>query len=268
MNRPRLRDSGRLSDPDLYPLNEFPKDLITSIGSYLVYLMYIGRKDISGSDWGDAFADAIKGTHLDSPVGIADVVKGKQCWSMKTVKNDNPFTCTSIRLISGRCSPDYSYGITDPHKDIQKTGEAVLGIWNERVNIATDHYSQVRTGILVRSSDLLSYSLFEEDTGRYRTSDYHWEVNKNGNLLGIDKEGKTKFTWQPHGSQFTIHVDVPANATKFTVKEPPKLSKEHVLQSIDFDSSWITIIDNVQEYMSLKRIKYYSDEIKKSTSEE
>lgn len=32
---------------------------------------------------------------------------------------------TSVKLISGRCSPDYSYGITDPHKDVQKTGEAV-----------------------------------------------------------------------------------------------------------------------------------------------
>ena len=91
---------------------------------------------------------------------------------MKTVKNANPFTCKNIRLISGRCSPDYSYGITDPHKDVQRTGEAVLGIWNERVNIAHDHYSQTRTAILVRSNDLLSYSLFEEETQRYRTTDY------------------------------------------------------------------------------------------------
>jgi len=263
MNRPKLKDSSKLSELDLYPLNEFPADIITSIGAYFIYLLYTGRKDISGTDWGDAFADAISGTHLDSPVGIADVVKGKQCWSMKTVKNDNPFTCTSIRLISGRCSPDYSYGITDPHKDIQKTGEAVLGIWNERVNIATDHYSQVRTGILVRSSDLLSYSLFEEDTGRYRTSDYHWEVNKNGNLIGIDNNGKTKFTWQPHGSQFTIHVDIPEDAIKFTIKEPPKLNKDNVLKSIDFDDSWITIVKDVKAYLTDKRLKAYSDELNK-----
>ena len=155
---PKLKDSKKLTTKELYPLNIFPDNLITEIGSYFVYLLYIGRTDITGADWGDAFAQAIKGLHLDSPVGIADVVLNKNCWSMKTVKNSDPFSAKNIRLISGRCSPDYSYGIADPHKDVQKTGEAVLGIWNERVNIANDHYSQLRTSILIRSNDLLSYS--------------------------------------------------------------------------------------------------------------
>lgn len=240
--RPRLRDSKQLTTQTLYPLNVFPTDLITDIGSYLVYLIYIGRKDISGSDWGDAFANAIKGKHLDSPVGIADVVFDKNCWSMKTVKATDPFASSSVRVISGRCSPDYSYGITDPHSDIQRTGEAVLSIWNERVNIATDHYSRVRTGILIRSYDLLSYRLFEEETLRYRTTDYHWEVNTNGNLIGKDKNDKTCFTWQPHGSQFTIHTEVPETAVKFRIKQPPILKKEDVLKGINFDPSWVEIL--------------------------
>ena len=241
--RPRLRDSGRLTTETLYPLNVFPTELINKIGGYLVYLIYIGRKDVSGNDWGDAFADAISGTHLDSPVGIADVVKDRNCWSMKTVKVNDPFAATSIRLISGRCSPDYSYGITDPHQDVQRTGEAVLNIWNERINIATDHYSRVRTAILVRSYDLLSYRLFEEETQRFRTTDYHWEVNSNGNLIGLDHNNKVCFTWQPHGSQFTIHTEVPAEAIKFQIRRPPMLQKNDVLQSINFDESWITIIE-------------------------
>lgn len=240
--RPRLRDSKQLTTQTLYPLNVFPEDIITDIGSYLVYLIYIGRKDISGADWGDAFASAIGGKHLDSPVGIADVVLDKNCWSMKTVKATDPFASSTVRLISGRCSPDYSYGITDPHSDIQRTGEAVLNIWNERVNIATDHYSRLRTGILIRSYDLLSYRLFEEDTHRYRTTDYHWEVNPNGNLIGKDSNGRVCFTWQPHGSQFTIHTEVPESAVKFRVKQPPTLRKEDVLKSIDFDPSWVEIL--------------------------
>ena len=64
-NRPRLRDSKHLTTQTLYPLNVFPEELINKIGGYLVYLIYIGRKDVSGNDWGDAFADAIKGVHLD-----------------------------------------------------------------------------------------------------------------------------------------------------------------------------------------------------------
>lgn len=132
--RPKLRDAARLTSHDLYPLNVFPEEIVRKIGGYLVYLIYIGRKDISGDDWGDAFANATGGTHLESPIGIADVVLDKNCWSMKTVKAGRPLTVKTVRLISGRCSPDYSYGITDPHEDVQRTGEAVLGIWNERVN--------------------------------------------------------------------------------------------------------------------------------------
>lgn len=188
-NRPRLRDSKRLTTQTVYPLNVFPNELVNKIGGYLVYLIYIGRKDVSGNDWGDVFADSIGGTHLDSPLGIADVALDKNCWSMKTVKASDPFACTSVRLISGRCSPDYSYGITDPHIDVQKTGEAVLNIWNERINIAADHFTRVRTAVLVRSYDLLSYRLFEEEAHRYRTTDYHWEVNSNVNLIGINHHG-------------------------------------------------------------------------------
>lgn len=157
-------------------------------------------------------------------------------------KNSDPFSAKNIRLISGRCSPDYSYGITDPHKDVQKTGEAVLGIWNERVNIPNDRYSQLRTSILIRSNDLLSYSLFEEETLRYRTTDYRWDVNKNGNLIGLDKNEKVCFTWQPHGSQFTIHTEIPDSSVKFTIKQPPKLERKEILEKIHFDTSWITII--------------------------
>ena len=213
------------------------------IGSYFVYLLYIGRKDITGTDWGDAFSDAIGGKHLDSPIGIADVVFEKTAWSMKTVKNSTPFNCKNIRLISGRCSPDYSYGITDPHDDIQKTGRAVLGIWNERVNIAQDNYSTVRTSVLVRSNDLLSYCLFEEENHRYRTNDYYWEVNANGNLIGKSLEtNEVCFTWQPHGSQFTIHTKVPENAVRFEIQQPPLLTKENILDTIHFDKSWVRII--------------------------
>lgn len=126
---------------------------------------------------------------------------------------------------------------------MQKTGEAVLGIWNERVNIAMDHYSQVRTSILVKSYDLHSYVLFEEDTGRFRTTDYHWEVNPNGNLVGIDRDGRQRFTWQPHGSQFTIHTEIPEEAVRFQIKVPEeRLSKEAALEVLKYDDSWVTIL--------------------------
>ena len=241
MEHPKLRDSKKLHFKELYPCNEIPDGIIRKVARHFVYLLCTGRKDITGTDWGDAFADAIGGRHLDSPVGIADVVREEMAWSMKTVKHTNPFTAKTVRLISGRCSPDYSYGITDPHEDIEKTGRAVLGIWNERVNIAEDSYKHLRSTVLVRSNDLLSYCLFEEEAHRFRTSDYTWHVNPNGNLVGKGSDGETYFTWQPHGSQFTIHTTVPSSAVKFTIKKPPLITKDEILSSIAFDESWIQI---------------------------
>lgn len=245
MQHPKLRDQKRLLVREPYPLNEIPDEIIYSIGGYFVFLLYAGRNDISGDDWGNAFADAIGGTHLGSPLGIADVIREKMAWSMKTVKNADPFSASSVRIISGRCSPDYSYSITDPHDDVEKTGRAVLEIWNERVNIATEEYSPVRNCVLIRSNDLKSFCLFEEDCHRFRTADYTWEANKNGNLIGIEKStGITRFTWQPHGSQFTIHTTVPDNARKFTLRHPDPLKKDDILEKIGFDSSWLTFTNN------------------------
>ena len=244
MDHPKLRDSKRLLTREPYPINEIPVSVIKKIGKKFVYLLCVGYKDLSGDEWGNVFAEAIGGTHLQSPVGIADVTFDKMAWSMKTVKSKNPHKSNaSIRLISGRCSPDYSYGISDPHKDIEATGRAVLNIWNERVNIAQDYYNPLRTSILVRSEDLLSYTLFEEENHRYVASSYRWEENKNGNLIGIDIEtGETRFTWQPHGSQFTIHTNIPKTAVKFRIKQPPKLDVEETLKQINYGEDWVEIL--------------------------
>jgi hypothetical protein len=244
MKHPKLRDSKRLLTHEPYPINEIPESVIKQIGKKFVYLLCVGNKDLSGDEWGNVFAEAIGGVHLQSPIGIADVTFDKMAWSMKTVKTRNPHrNNASIRLISGRCSPDYSYGITDPHKDIDATGRAVLNIWNERVNIAQDYYNPLRTSILVRSEDLLTYTLFEEENHRYVASSYKWEENKNGNLIGIEIEtGETRFTWQPHGSQFTIHTNIPTNAIKFRIKQPPKLDVEETLKQINYDDDWVEIL--------------------------
>lgn len=244
MKHPKLRDSKRLLTLEPYPLNEIPDEVIKHIGRKFVYLLCVGRKDLTGNDWGDIFAESINGKHLQSPIGIADVTFEKMAWSMKTVKSKNPHREKApVRLISGRCSPDYSYNITDPHEDIQKTGHAILNIWNERVNIAYDYYNPVRTSILVRSEDMLSYCLFEEENHRYTANAYRWEENKNGNLVGIEIEtGIQKFTWQPHGSQLTIHANVPQTAVKFNIKQPPVLDVEKTLHQIQYNDDWVEII--------------------------
>lgn len=242
MKGPRLRDSKNLKTHEIYPLGQIPENIIKRIGAYIVYLLAIGRDDMTGDDWGDAFAYAINGVHLKSPVGIADVVfENRQAWSLKTVKKPKPFTGGQIRLISGRCSPDYSYGIANPHDDIQATGTAVLGIWNERINIARDHYNPVRTVVLVRNNDLSEFCIYEEDNYRYPTNEYRWKENKQHNFIGTRGEA-TCFTWQPHGSQFTIHSYIPENAIYFKVRKPNTIPQNIILADVGFSDDWISIV--------------------------
>ena len=242
MKKPKLRDSKYLSESP-YSLENIPHEIILRIAGSIVFLIYTGRKDMTGDDWGDIFASAIDGKHLSSPLGIADVEKDHTAWSMKTVKNTCPFNAKTVRLISGRCSPDYSYGIVDPHEDIQKTGEAVLAIWNSRVDIALAHYKATRTGILIRSNDLRDFVYFEEYLEHFKLYQYEWKENTRGNLEGFDKyTGIKHFIWQPHGSQFTILCNVPSDSIKFRIRHPEPMSEKIVLKSLNFNSNWVEFL--------------------------
>ena len=217
--------------------------MIYEIAKWMTYNFAVGKADINGEDWGDIFAKAIGGEHLGKPLGLADVVYEGMAWSVKSVKASTPHSTQKIRVISGRCSPDYSYGITDPHEDVERTGAAVLSIWNERINIAKERYEPLRTNVLVSNFNNMEFLVFEQETVRYNTRDYTWKVNRNGNLEGYEI-GTTqhKFTWQPHGSQFTILYDVPLSSQKFKVKRPPVLDFEETMTQIGFDNSWVTIL--------------------------
>lgn len=243
MQRPRLRDNKGKGPFELYPLGQIPDENIFEIAKWMTYHFSVGKSDISGEDWGDIFAKAIGGEHLGKPLGLADVVYEGMAWSVKSIKTNIPHMLKKVRIISGRCSPDYSYGITDAHEDLDRTGEAILSIWNERINIAKDHYEPLRTNVLVRNFNTMSFLIFEQETIRYNTKDYCWKSNKKGNLEGYDiSTGAHKFTWQSHGSQFTIFYDVPPSAQKFTVKRPPVLDFEATMSQIGFESTWVTIV--------------------------
>ncbi len=240
---PKLKDAKKLACFENYELGKLPNEMIKQIGAHIVYQLHSGRTDLTGEDWGNIFAQVIGGEHFNKPVGIADVHKGKLAWSMKTVKSTNVFTTTSIRLISGRCSPDYSFDISNPHEDIQRTGQAVLAIWNTRVNIAREEFNPIRVNVLIRSYDLTEFQIFEEIVEQYRTTDFIWVENKNGNLEGYKKQTDEKFfTWQPHGAQFTIHTKVPEDAIKFKVRTPPIAPMNDVLKLLKFDDSWVEIL--------------------------
>jgi len=52
--------------------------------------------------------------------------------------------------------------------------------------------------------------------------------------------GRHAFTWQPHGSQFTILRIVPAAARKFRIaRNVPVIEFEHILRLARYCDSWI-----------------------------
>lgn len=233
-----------------YEINEFPKDFPMNLGREIVYILATNPAPvIEGRDLERIFAKSIGGAWTPSNVGLDDVIKNKTAWGAKTVKSSNPFDAKSVRLISGRNSPSYSYGTSDVHGvSIAELAEQVLGIWNERVKEAQKQYEELRTVVLLKSEDLIECSAFEYFTTMYDYSKYDWKWNDRGNLIGLESNGSLKFTWQPHGSQFTITEQVPQKRLKIRILHRPNLvSQQELFKAIDFNDNWIQIIDGEEE---------------------
>jgi hypothetical protein len=240
---PRLRTVNK--SVSAFPLNDFPKDFPFLLGKELIYLLASKEKpELEGSEWENIFANCIGADWKPSNVGLDDVVMGNTAWGAKTVKVKNPSTQKRVRLISGRNSPVYSFGERiDTKARPMLIGKQVLEIWDERVSAIREKFKHLRTVVLMKSNDLSEVCVFEFETIRYDHELYKWEWNKNNNLIGTDKKtGEHRFTWQPHGSQFTIIEEVPEKKIIIRIKRPQSLDKEQVLSALGFDKSWITII--------------------------
>jgi hypothetical protein len=225
-------------------LNEFPQKFPVLLGRELIYILASkGEPEIDGTDWEQIFARSIGAEWQPSNVGLDDIVLGNTAWGAKSVKVPRPASRTTVRLISGRNSPVYSFGDRiDTSSNPNNTGKHVLDIWNERVSSVREKYKHVRTVVLIRSYDLSEAVVFEFDTVRYDTELYRWEWNRNNNLIGIDKRTeKHKFTWQPHGSQFTIIDKIPANSLIIHINQPQTLDREQILSALGVDETWITV---------------------------
>ena len=240
--KPRLRTVEKSLPP--FPLNKFSKDFPFTLGKEIVYLLASkGKPILEGPEWEAIFATCIGAEWKPSNVGLDDVILGNTAWGAKTVKASNPKTQKKVRLISGRNSPVYSFGEKiDTSSDPNALGESVLEIWNDRVSSIREKFQNLRTVVLVKSNDLTEVVVFEFDTIRYDPELFVWEWNKNGNLVGIEKSStKHRFTWQPHGSQFTIIEEIPEESLLIKIKEPEQLNKEEVLTALGFDKSWVTV---------------------------
>ena len=244
---PKLKTVNKATAP--YSMGEFPKSFIYHFAEEIVYRL--ATKDtmkLEGDEWEEVFAKCIGAEWKPSNVGLDDVVLGNCCWSAKTVFGNKYLNRQKrVRLISGRNSPVFSYGeekIT-PSADPDHIGALVLDIWNERVSAIRQIFKFARTVVLVKSKDFSDFLIFEMDTVRYDPELYYFKWNKDGNLEGFEKSThEHKFTWQPHGSQFTILEDIPEGRVHVKVKRPEKMNKDEVLNTVGFAPNWIQVLDD------------------------
>ncbi len=243
MNRPKLRSADKY-DP-LYPLNSFPSNFPYLVAESIIYT--IATQDnprIIGSDWEEIFAKSIGAEWTPSNIGLDDVVNKQMAWGAKTVKNTNPFSAKKVRLISGRNSLAYSFGEEKVlNIDPNLVGPKVLDIWNERVTSTRAKYRHLRTVVLIKGIDLRELTIFETETSLYIPEQFSWEWNSNNNLIATDvRTGKHKFTWQPHGSQFTIIEEVPNKRLNIRLLKSPRLVHEDVMRIVGFNESWVELV--------------------------
>ena len=244
MPEPRLRTVNKAVAP--FEVNKFPAQFVDILARNIVYMLATKQSmSLEGNEWEQIFAECVGAEWKPSNIGLDDVVLYNCCWGAKTVfaQSNNIENQQTVRLISGRNSPTYSYGvdqITSAPPD--EIGKLVLDIWNERVSAVRQIFKFVRTVVLVKSKDYSEYLVFEFDTIRYDPELYRFEWNTRGNLEGYDKaSGKHKFTWQPHGSQFTIIEEIPKKRIHLIVKHPEKLDKNTILEALKFDKSWYRV---------------------------
>jgi hypothetical protein len=242
--RPKLRGKTSVHRGP-WPVGDLPNDVIVRIASQIIISIALGAKDFSGDEFGDKLAFGVDGIHRDSPLGVVDVIKEDCGWSAKTVKTSgDPHQTQNVRLISGRCSVDYSVGISDSRADVNATGEAILSIWNQRVDESLNEYDDLRLIVLLRNVEAQKFTIFEEEIIRFAPANYEWQLNSRNNLQGYDKHsGSHCFTWQPHGAQFTIMKGIPGSAKRFSInKAIPRITDQHIRRMVKYDPSWIDII--------------------------
>ena len=99
--------------------------------------------------------------------------------------------------------------------------------------------------MLVKGPEYDEYLIFETETIRYDPDLYEFSWNARGNLEGYSKDRHVHcFTWQPHGSQFTIIEEIPRDRLHVKVRVPEKLEKEQVLKALNFNKSWIVKVED------------------------
>jgi hypothetical protein len=196
--------------------------------------------ELDGKQWERIYARCIQTEYAPSNRKVVDVEKGRQGFSLKTIKTGRRLhDIEKIRII--QCRPDPRLiKVGGWRTSPQSTGDRIIQDWNRQVGALKESFDKLTEVVLIRSLDFNSFCLCEYDIECLNEADYTWEWNKRGNLQGYDKSMNHCFTWQHGGSQWTVIKSVVPKQSINFFNDPASperiiMSKREVLNLIGYE---------------------------------
>ena len=230
-----------------HPLNQLSRSTVNDLGRELAVFKLRGAPDLTGASFQTAWANALSGKSCAGSEGLDDVSLNGTGWSCKTVHIKNPLTSRAkVRLVVGRCSPEYSAGSTAGTALPEVTGEIVLSIFNARIANAISKYGDMRLVWCRRNFESMEFVVVEERLAEVVVGDYIWSKAKTGTLQGVHRgSGFKEWVWQPHGGQLSRLRPVPSGAARFRVNigvPVPLVPRDEILRRAGWDPSWVDLL--------------------------
>ena len=204
------------------------------LGKDLTFLLATrGRLEIDNEEWARMLERATRAESSDRAIQ-----RRARCFRVW-----HTFEIHHVSLTNTLHLPmDFDKAVSECAADPSKLGAMILGAWNKSLSIICG-FDEERFSVLFAGMDSPCAVFFEVPIIPFEFSEYDWDWNEDDGLDGYVKgTGVQRFTWQPHGSQFTITTAIPDNRLKLRIRQPPRLDREEVLTQLKFDPSWVEIV--------------------------
>ncbi len=207
---------------------------VQELGKDLTFLLATrGRLELDNEEWARTLERATR-----SESSGRAILRRARCFRVW-----HPFATRHVSLTNTLHLPvDFDKAVSECAADPNKLGAMILETWNKSLSVVRG-FDEERFSVLFAGKDSSSAVFFEVPIVSFEPSEYVWEWNEDEGLDGYEKGTDVqRFTWQPHGSQFTVISRVPDNRLKLRIRRPQLLDRDSVLEQLKFDPSWVEIV--------------------------
>ena len=204
------------------------------LGKDLTFLLATrGRLELDDEEWARMLEQAMRTESQDRAI-----LRRARCFRVRhTFEIHHVSLANALSLSAG-----FYELLRKGEPDSNKLGAMLLEAWNKSLSVVRG-FDEERFSVLFVGMDSPCAVFFEVPIVPFEPSEYAWDWNEDDGLDGyVKRTGGQRFTWQPHGSQFTITTVIPDNRLKLRIRQPPRLDREEVLTQLKFDPSWVEIV--------------------------